>query len=144
MGTDCKVVEFRLWLKCQQIINILFGSADTTSGLTWNNFYTSREWISLVASATGTSRCMGMNVTFSIECTCTHAWITTFFVYTSFVTWTIRIDRTFGSTVWWTSNIICYTRANWLWFVSTTVRIRSTRIWVARIWIVIYDWWSWR
>lgn len=98
----------------------------------YNNWSTSNERISLVARLASTIGNMIYHIANSVHATRTGAWINTTFVCTRFCIWTVGINATFGTTVWWSaivvwqtmtnrraSNIITLTKiAAWIWHAS--------------------------
>lgn len=84
----------------------------------YDNWLTLYEGIALVATSTGTIRCVIDNVAYGIQTASARTGIDTMFVDTCFDIRTIGINGAFGSTVWWIAIIIRQT-----FTVSNTILI---------------------
>lgn len=85
------------------------------------------ERISCESFRTCASWCMINHVTDSWWSTGTWTRISTSLVYASLITSTIGIDSTFGSTIWWTTDIGFKTRTRWHTTDIMTFCVWSTR-----------------
>lgn len=71
--------------------------------------------------------------TLRCDATSTDTRVSTFLIGASLVEWTVRINSTFWSTGWRTTDIIWYTRANSLTVDFSALAVRTARCWMARI-----------
>lgn len=99
----------------------------------WWNFEAASKWItSLTCWATANGTVVD-HFTPSIESTSSGAWINTLFVYASLIVRTLRTKNAFGTAVWRSPCEFVKTRTNRAIINFTTLWIRSTRRWLARI-----------
>ena len=67
--------------------------------------FTADEWITTEAYWTCADRAVVDCSTSCTVATCSIAWVTALVLDTSFVAWTVDIQDTFRSTVWWHTNV---------------------------------------
>lgn len=106
----------------------------------WN--MTRYKWISNQTINTITIGCMKWDRTFGILATCIHTGISTFFVHTGQIIWTIRIGFTLWSTIWWNAFIAWQTCTRWTIIHIFACWISSTRwcnTWID--WFIFFNWW---
>lgn len=125
MGSDCLALDMKYWSSISvHIANCKTNNTSRTLRLTLD------ECISIHSTWTTAHRDMIVDFANGIRCTNIRTWIRTFAIEAGLIAWTIEIQDTFRpATRKRISVIFCQTST----YSVTTMSIRTTRRWVARI-----------
>lgn len=105
--------------------------------LTWND-YTTNKRITSITRRTWTDWIVINDLASCRLSTSWCAWISTFLIDTCTILWTFWTDNTFRSTIWWATDKIGQTWANFMLTHDTTLTIHSARARMAQFNYIVY------
>lgn len=121
------VISFKNFTQANFLRDFVSGCALIIFKFLTRNGSTPSKWVSLVSCDTRTNRRMFRNVTQRIKTTTAWTWVFTSLIYACKICGTFFINYAFGTTIWWSANVIGKTRAR-----SCISNNATLGVWTAR------------